>query len=104
MVIEVAPHIVKGQVSCQPSALAPAVCEASPTEGDVPDVRRERLLFNRQYSTMPKKNRRSAVKKQRNPRRSLALLPSTRDLFSFGYFSFWASKKKSNNAGQMSQC
>ena len=47
MVIEVAPHIVKGQVSCQPSALAPAVCEASPTEGDVPDVRRERLLFNR---------------------------------------------------------
>ena len=48
------------QVSCvlapyQSHAQAPAVCEASPTEGDGPDVRRERLLFNRRYSTMMQK-------------------------------------------------
>ena len=45
-------HKIYSQDSSIPQARAPAVCEASPTEGDVPDVRRERLLFNRRYSTM----------------------------------------------------
>ena len=89
------------QVSCvlapyQSHAQAPAVCEASPTEGDGPDVRRERLLFNRRYSTM--------MQKKDGLRLKSSAIPVGRWLcrkdcpFSFGYFSFWASEKKSNNA------